>query len=364
MTILVVGAGYAGCVLAERIASQLGKRVTLMERRAELGGHAHDGYDAHGIFVHTYGPHIFHTHSEEVWNYLSQFTEWRSYEHRVLADLDGQRLPIPINRNTLNKLYHLNLQTDEEVERFYAQVREPISEPKNAEEQVLSRVGRDLYDKFFRHYTAKQWGCDPKELAPSVTARIPTRTSDDDRYFSDAHQAIPAAGYTALFKRMVDHPNIRLMLNQDFHTTQPHYDHLIYTGPIDAFFDYRFGRLPYRGLRFRSEYHPCDYVQEVAQINYPGTQPYTRITECKHLTGQQCRGTTITYEYPTEAAEEPFYPVLTPASLELLTRYQELAATLPNVTFCGRLAEFKYYNMDQVTERALTLFETELRFAL
>jgi UDP-galactopyranose mutase len=249
---LVVGAGFAGSVIAERLASQRNAKVLVIDRRNHVGGNAYDRYDSAGILIHQYGPHIFHTNSEKIYRYLSQFTEWRAYEHRVLAQVDGQLLPIPINRTTLNKLYGLSLATEEEVEQFLAARAQPIETIRTSEDVVLARVGRDLYEKFFRGYTTKQWGLSPKELDKSVTARVPTRANTDDRYFSDTYQVMPAGGYTRMFERMLRHPNIKVMLQTQWHEIREMipFRRVIYTGPIDEFFDYRFGRLRYRSLHF------------------------------------------------------------------------------------------------------------------
>ncbi len=353
---LIVGAGFAGCVLAERLAADAGKRVLIVDRRPHIGGNAYDYYNADGILVHKYGPHIFHTNSREVFEYLSRFTAWRPYEHRVLASVDGQLVPIPINLDTINRLYGLQLDSFQAA-AFLAERAEKIEHPRNAEEMVLSKVGRELYEKFFRNYTRKQWGLDPAELDPSVTARIPTRTNRDDRYFTDTYQAMPLHGYTRMFERMLDHPNIKVMLNTDYQEVMdciPHRE-LIYTGPIDEFFDFRFGKLPYRSLEFRFETHDRPRVQPVATINYPNEHAYTRVTEFKHLTGQRHHKTTVVYEYP-RAEGEPYYPVPRRENAELYKRYQELADATPGVYFVGRLATYKYYNMDQVVAQALTLY--------
>jgi UDP-galactopyranose mutase len=353
---LIVGAGFAGCVLAERLAADAGKRVLVVDRRPHIGGNAYDHYNEAGILVHRYGPHIFHTNSREVFEYLSRFTAWRPYEHRVLASVDGQLVPIPINLDTINRLYGLRLDSFQAA-AFLAERAEKIEHPRNAEEMVLSKVGRELYEKFFRNYTRKQWGLDPAELDASVTARIPTRTNRDDRYFTDTYQAMPLHGYTRMFERMLDHPNIKLMLNTDYREIAgciPHRE-LIYTGPIDEFFDFRFGKLPYRSLEFRFETHDTPRVQPVATINYPNEHAYTRVTEFKHLTGQRHHKTTVVYEYP-RAEGEPYYPVPRKENAELYKRYQELADATPGVHFVGRLATYKYYNMDQVVAQALTLY--------
>jgi UDP-galactopyranose mutase len=353
---LIVGAGFAGSVLAERLAADAGKRVLVVDKRAHIGGNAYDCYDDAGILVHRYGPHIFHTNSAEIFAYLSRFTEWRPYQHRVLASVDGQLLPIPINLDTVNRLYGLNLNSFQ-VESFFAERAERIDHVRTSEDVVVSKVGRDLYMKFFRGYTRKQWGLDPSELDASVTARVPTRTNRDDRYFEDRFQAMPLHGYTRMFERMLDHPNIKILLNTDYREIADviPYREMIYTGPIDAFFDYRYGRLPYRSLEFRFETLNVPLHQPVGTVNYPNEYDYTRITEFKHLTGQEHARTTIVYEYP-RAEGEPYYPVPRPENAELYKRYQALAEITPNVHFVGRLATYKYYNMDQVVAQALALY--------
>jgi UDP-galactopyranose mutase len=354
---LIVGAGFAGSVLAERLASQSGQRVLLIDRRPHIGGNAYDHYNQDGILIHRYGPHIFHTNSAQIVEYLSRFTRWRPYEHRVLAHVDQQLVPIPINLTTINRLYGLALGPDE-VEAFLAAKAEPVAQIRSSEDVVVSRVGRELYEKFFRGYTRKQWGIDPSELDKSVTSRVPTRTDADDRYFSDSFQSMPLHGYTHMFENMLDHPNIKIMLNTDFDEISGEilYDQLIFTGPIDEYFDYRFGELPYRSLRFEHKTLNQPNFQPVAVVNYPDeTVPYTRVTEYKHLTGQQHAKTSLTYEFPA-AKGDPYYPVPRPQNAELFRKYQKLADQTKRVHFVGRLATYRYYNMDQVVGQALALY--------
>jgi len=355
---LIVGAGFAGSVLAERLASQAGKRVLLIDRRSHAGGNAHDCHNDAGILVHPYGPHIFHTNSRQVFDYLSQFTAWRPYEHRVLATVDGKLVPIPINLTTINRLYGLSL-TSDEMAAFLAERAEKPDEVRTSEDVVIGTVGRELYEKFFRGYTRKQWGIDPSQLDKAVTARIPTRTNRDDRYFGDQFQAMPLLGYSRMFDRMLDHPNIKVLLNADFQEVRDEiaYDELIYTGPIDEYFDYRFGELPYRSLRFQHVTLNQERFQPCAVINYPAESvPYTRITEYKHLTGQAHASTSISYEYPCSGGD-PYYPVPRLENAALYRRYQALAEKEGNVTFVGRLATYRYYNMDQVVAQALAAFD-------
>lgn len=356
--VMVVGAGFAGAVMAERLATQLGKRVLVVDRRPHVAGNAYDHQDEAGILVHRYGPHIFHTNSGDVFDYLSNFTDWRPYEHRVLADVDGTLVPMPINRTTLNTLYGLDMTTEAEVEAFLASRAEPVETVRTSADVVISKVGRELYETFFQGYTRKQWGLDPSELDKSVTARVPTRTSSDDRYFADTFQAMPLEGYTRMFERMLDHPNIDLLLGVDYAEARAAYPHrhLVFTGPIDEYYGHRYGKLPYRSLHFRHETHDIEQFQPAAVVNYPSEQvPYTRITEYKYLTGQQADRTSITYEIPA-AEGDPYYPIPRPENEALFKRYEALAIAQTDVTFVGRLATYRYYNMDQVVGQALATF--------
>ena len=352
---LVVGAGFAGSVLAERLAAGSGKRVLVIDKRPHIAGNAHDHADAAGIMVHRYGPHIFHTNSDDVFAYLSRFTRWRPYEHRVLASVRDRLVPIPINRTTLNDLYGLDLADEAQAAAFLAARAEP-RDIRTSEDVVVAAVGRELYETFFQGYTRKQWGLDPSELDKAVTARVPTRTNTDDRYFQDKHQAMPAAGYTAMFAAMLDHPNITVETGVDFADCDVTADHIVYTGPIDEYFGHRFGALPYRSLEFRHETHDVEQFQPVAVVNYPAPDvPYTRITEYKQLTGQQAPRTSISYEIPS-AEGDPYYPIPRPENQALFRRYEALADALPDVSFVGRLATYRYYNMDQVVGQALATY--------
>jgi UDP-galactopyranose mutase len=354
---LVVGAGFSGSVIAERIASQLGKKVLVVDRRNHIGGNAYDRYDESGILVHKYGPHIFHTNSRDVFEYLSRFTEWRSYEHRVLASVDGQLVPIPINLDTINKLYGLNL-TSFQIPEFYASLAEPKEYIRTSEDVVVSKVGRELYEKFFRNYTRKQWGLDPSELDKSVISRIPTRTNRDDRYFTDTYQAMPLHGFTRMFENMLNHPNIKVMLNTDYREIEKAIPcrEMVYTGPVDEYFDLRYGKLPYRSLEFKHETHNKQVFQPAPVVNYPNEHLYTRITEFKYLTGQEHAKTSIVYEFP-RAEGDPYYPVPRPENAEIYKKYKALADATPGVYFVGRLATYKYYNMDQCVAQALTIYK-------
>ena len=355
---LVVGAGFAGSVIAERLASQHDAHVLVVDRRPHVGGNAYDHLDEAGVLIHQYGPHIFHTNSDEIVDYLSQFTQWRPYEHKVLAEVRGQLVPIPINRTTLNMLFGLDLKTDEEAAAYLASRAETVEEIRTSEDVVINAVGRELYELFFQGYTRKQWGIDPSGLDKAVTARIPTRTNTDDRYFGDKHQIMPKHGYTAMFNRMLDHPNIDVLLSTDYKDIVDEIDpgHVVFTGPIDEYFGFRYGKLPYRSLRFEHKVVDQGRYQPVAVVNYPDPQvPYTRITEYKHLTGQTHAKTSITYEYPS-AEGDPYYPIPRAENQALFKKYEALADSTPGVTFVGRLATYRYYNMDQVVGQALSTF--------
>lgn len=352
--VLIVGAGFAGSVCAERMAAH-GHRVLLIDRRPHVGGNAFDSDDAHGIRIHRYGPHIFHTNSARVFDYLSRFTKWCPYEHRVLADIGGTYLPFPINRTTVNQLYGLALD-EAGVEGFLDGIRTRRDPEKTAEDVVLNAVGPELCDRFFRGYTRKQWGLDLTELGPEVTRRIKVRVNDDDRYFTDRYQSMPANGFTAMFERMLDHRNIEVRTATDFAEVKRTvtWDRLIYTGPIDGYFDRCFGKLPYRSIRFDHEHiGDREQYQPVGTVNYPGDEPFTRITEFKHLTGEKAAGTSIVREYPQDEGE-PYYPVPRPANDALYRRYQALGDAETGVTFVGRLAQYRYYNMDQAVAAALS----------
>lgn len=354
LDVLVVGAGFSGAVVAERLADH-GLQVLVIDRRPHVGGNAYDRLDAHGVLIHPYGPHIFHTNGERIVDYLSRFTAWRPYEHRVLATVRSLQVPIPINIDTVNALYGLSLD-ETSIRAFYERVREPRDPIVTSEDLVLDAVGRDLYETFFRNYTRKQWGLDPSELSASVAARIPTRCNRDDRYFTDTFQKMPADGYTRMFERLLDHPNIRVETGVDFLERRGRFRarHTVFTGPLDAWFGYCFGRLPYRSLHFEHEHLPgVERMQRVGTVNYPNDHAFTRITEFKHLTGQRHTGTSIVREYPQDEGD-PYYPVPRPGNDALFRRYDALAAAETDVTFVGRLAQYRYYNMDQCVGAALT----------
>jgi UDP-galactopyranose mutase len=330
--------------------------VLIIDKRPHIGGNAYDFYNDDGVLIHKYGPHIFHTNSKKVFDYLSRFTAWRPYEHRVQASVDGQLVPMPINVDTLNRLYGLTLNCNQ-VDTFLASLAERKHPILTSEDVVVNRVGRELYTKFFRNYTRKQWGLDPSELDASVTARVPVRTSRDDRYFTDQYQAMPLHGYTRMFEKMLDHPNISVLLHTDYSDIKDEvsFRELIFTGPVDEYFDYCYGKLPYRSLRFDHQTHDCPIFQPAAVINYPNEHAYTRVTEFKYLTGQVHPKTSVVYEYPMSDGD-PYYPIPQPQNAELYAQYKSLADAVPDVHFAGRLATYKYYNMDQVVGQALALF--------
>jgi UDP-galactopyranose mutase len=351
--VLVVGAGFSGAVVAERLADR-NLEVLVIDRRPHIGGNAYDTRDRYGVLIHPYGPHIFHTNAQRIADHLTQFTQWRHYEHRVLAKVGSQLLPIPINIDTVNCLYGLDL-TESTIQAFYDSVREPRTPARSSEDVVLNAVGHDLYEKFFRGYTRKQWGLDPSELAASVAARIPTRTNRDDRYFTDSFQFMPKEGYTRMFERMLDQPNIRVETGMDYfdmrHRVRAR--HTVYTGPIDAYFAYCYGKLPYRSLRFEHQHYvDVKQHQQVGTVNYPNDYEYTRITEFKHLTGEHHAGTSIVREYP-QSEGDPYYPVPRAENEALFKRYEALAKKERHVSFVGRLAQYRYYNMDQCVGAAL-----------
>lgn len=356
-TILVVGAGFSGAVVARELA-EAGLQVLVIDKRDHVGGNAHDRPDAHGVLVHPYGPHIFHTNAARIFDYLSRFTRWRPYEHRVLASVDGMLVPVPINIDTVNRLYGLDLDEDS-IQGFFDRVREPRDPIATSEDVVVNAVGYDLYRKFFQGYTRKQWGLDPSQLAASVAARVPVRTNRDDRYFTDRYQYMPAEGYTRMFERMLDHPGITVETGVDYFAQRDRLQarHTVYTGPIDAYFGHCYGPLPYRSLRFEHEHLPdTAQYQPVGTVNHPNEHDYTRITEFRHLTGQEHAGTSIVREYPQDEGE-PYYPVPRPQNEALFKRYESLALQERDATFVGRLAQYRYYNMDQCVGAALKAAE-------
>jgi UDP-galactopyranose mutase len=375
---VIIGAGYAGSVLAERIASQLGKKVLLIERRNHIGGNCYDFKDDNNILVHKYGPHIFHTDNKEVWDYLCQFTEWDNYHHEVLAMVDGKKVPIPFNLNTLHEVFPKALAEKIEVkllEKYAYNSKVPILELQKTEDAELKFLADFIYEKVFVHYTSKQWGMKPEEIDPSVTARVPVFIGRDNRYFNDRYQAMPRAGFTKMFERMLDHPNIKLMLNTDFKDVCALKDgnfqllgndfagKVIFTGCVDELFSYEFAPLPYRTINMKFESVDAERYQEAATINYPSNYDYLRITEFKYLHPCHSPRTTILKEYPEEykaGVNTPYYPVFTNDCRSMYTKYRERAEKVPGLILVGRLAEYKYYDMDDMVARALEVFDTRI----
>ncbi len=353
---LIVGAGWSGAVLAERLSS-IGKKILVIDKRDHIGGNCFDVLNEKGILIHRYGPHYFRTSSFRIMEYLSNFTSWILHRYKVKANINGKLYTLPINRNTLNQFFGINLKTDEETKKFLESKKEKIKIPKNAEEQVLALVGKEIYESFFKNYTIKQWGIHPKKLDPSITARIPIRTNTNDDYINEIFQGMPKKGYNEIFKKLLK--NVDLKLNTDFEDIKDKIDYknIIYTGRIDEFFGFKFGKLPYRSINFKFETYPKEFYQEVAQINYPNEQDFTRIVEIKHVTKQKSKWTTISKEYPCEG-NEPFYPIINDKNKKLYQQYRKEADKLDNVYFVGRLAQYKYLNMDHVIKGALDLFES------
>ena len=353
---LIVGGGCAGCTLAERIATQLDKRVVLVDKRHHIGGNAYDYYNEDGILVQKYGPHIFHSNSEVVWKYLSQYTEWNKYVHRVMAKVNGKDVFLPLNLVTMEQLYDRKF-TKHSLCRFLETRRSKIDKISNARDVVVSQVGEELYELFFKNYSKKQWGVHPHELDPQVTQRLPLRFNRDTRYFTDKYQGIPKDGYTQMFEQMLDNGNIHLLLGVDFKDIMHSitFDNLIFTGPIDYFFDHVYGKLPYRSLTFEFKTLNVEQYQDVAVVNYPNDYDFTRITEFKHFYYQKHAQTTICREYP-QAEGDPYYPIPTPDNHKLYQHYQQEAQKLQGVHFVGRLAQYSYLNMDHVVLLALQLF--------
>ena len=357
---LIVGAGFAGAVLAERLASQLNRRCLVVDRRDHIGGNAYDFYDQAGVLLHQYGPHYFRTNSERIRAYLGQFTEWVPTAYKVLSWTDGRYWQFPINLNTFEQLVG-RPSNSEEMATTLEKWRVPIEHPRNSEEVIISQVGRALYEKFFQNYTRKQWRRDPSELDAAVCGRIPIRTNRDDSYVSDRFQEMPRDGYTAMFERMLAHPNIEVRLRTDYRgaRTQIPHKHLVYTGPVDEYFNHCHGPLPYRSLRFEPETIEKEFYQPAVQVNYPNDFEYTRVLEIKHITGQKLPVTTIVREYPQDygPGREPYYPLPAPDARELYKKYEAMAETEKNVSFVGRMATYRYYNMDQVVGMSLAEFE-------
>ena len=357
---VVVGAGLAGITIAERIATQLHENVLIIEKRDHIGGNVYDRYNEAGILVQMYGPHTFHTNDKEVFDYICQYTKWHDYQHRVLSYVDGRFVPLPISLETINQLYNLNL-SETEMEDFINSRRVPVAQINNSEDVVLSQAGRDIYEKFFKNFTIKQWGVSPAELDKSVIGRIPFRKNRDTRYFTDQYQGNPQGGFTQMCQNMLRHPEISILLNTDYKKIiqDISYETMIYTGPIDYYFDYSLGRLRYRSIRFQFETYDCESFQPAASTRWPNDYDYTRITEFKKMTGQKSDKTTILKEIPC-FGEERYYPYPTKEWKDLAAQYREMAAKESNVIFLGRLAEYRYYDMDDVIRRALDVFRLQI----
>lgn len=365
---VIVGLGFAGAVLAERLA-KAGNSILAIEKRNHLGGNAYDFYDEAGILVHKYGPHIFHTNSKEVWGYLSLFTEWLPYEHRVLARIDEKNFTLPVNLSTLYELFtdRFARNLESKLINFYGSgARVPVLELRKSHDPDLKKLAEVVYEKVYLNYSLKQWGVSPEVLDSQVTERVPIWVDRDNRYFKDEFQGMPKLGHTNLFEKMLDHPNIEIIFNKDYRDliNQTKFEKLIYTGPIDYFFDYKYGRLPYRSMRFEFETLNQEWFQEVAVVNYTGKEPFTRVTEFKHLSDQKNPKTTVLMEFPEEHDPDknvPCYPIPRKDNFELYQRYKAEADKQESVTFVGRLAEYRYYNMDEVVGRALRVFGDLLR---
>lgn len=358
---VVVGAGLAGLTVAERIASEKNEKVLLVEKRSHIGGNVYDSYNEDGILIHNYGPHIFHTNDKEVYEYLSRFTKWNDFWHRVLTQVDGNLIPMPITLETINQLYNMSL-TPEEMKKFIDTLAVPVEEIKTSRDVALSKVGEEIYQKFFENYTKKQWGVDPAEIDTSVISRIPLRYNRDTRYFTDKYQGMPRHGYTKMCEAMAVNSNIKILLNTDFEEIRNEitWDTLVYTGPADEYYGYRHGKLKYRSIDFVFETYDCESYQEAPVVNYPNDYDFTRITEFKKMTWQESRKTTILKEYP-QAEGEPYYPFPTADCKAQYALYQAEMEKEKNVYFLGRLAEYRYYNMDAVVRSALNLYNEKLK---
>jgi UDP-galactopyranose mutase len=359
--ILIVGAGLSGATLAEHFARICNRKVLVIDKRDHIGGNVYDYVDEEtGIRVGKYGIHMFHTNDEEVWNYLQRFGLWKRFDHKVLSHVDGQYVPVPVNINTVNLLCNETLQTEEDMNTWLDKHQVPCERPQTSEDIALARVGKPLYERLFRPYTLKQWNKDPSELDASVLARIPVRTNFDDRYFTDKYQALPVNGYTSIVANMLNHPNITIRLNTSWEDIKHHtqFSILIFTGPIDQYFaDSGLPPLEYRSLDFQWETHKLSgFYQPGIQVNYPGKEvPYTRIVEYKHLLNQKSEYTIITKETSSDIGE-PYYPVPNKKNQDLYEQYRKLAESTPSVHFIGRLASYKYFNMDQAIRNAMDYF--------
>ena len=357
--VVVVGCGLAGAVLAERFANELNKKVLIIEKREHIAGNLYDHYNNNGILIHKYGPHIFRTDKEKIWSYLSNFTDWNYYEHKVVSNVKGFEVPFPINLDTNNILFNESLTQDEFSEKLAS--FKFTETPRNAEEAIINQVGEYLYEVFFKNYTIKQWGKNPADLDAETVARVPVKLDRENRYFSHKYQGIPKNGYTKMIEGMLSSSNISIMTNTDYKDIidSINYENLIYTGPLDYFFDYKFGELEYRSLKFEEKTYDKETFQSHSVVNYPNNYDFTRITEYKKLTGQEHHKTTVHYEYPEafdKNKNEPYYPILDKTNKPLKEKYLEEAGKLKNVLFVGRLAEYRYYAMDEVVEDCLKVF--------
>lgn len=378
---IIIGSGLTGAVLAERIASVLNEKVLVIEKRMQPGGNCYDCRTDAGINVHRYGPHIFHTDYKDVYDYLSNFTDWRIYHHKVLGFIDGKYVPIPFNLNSLHMLFPEALAErieDKLISRYGYNAKVPILKLKEEQDGELRFLSDYVYEKVFLHYTEKQWGLKPDEIDANVTARVPVCISKDDRYFADRYQAVPARGYADMFKNMLSHPNIKLMLKTDskevlrldldskkiYFLGQEFTGNVIFTGMTDELFGYRFGYLPYRSLDLEFETAGTDFFQQAAVVNYPNDYDFTRITEFKHMHPSNSSETVILKEYPKPydpGRDIPYYPVFTEDNVSLYGKYQDLAQGFKNLILVGRLAEYRYYDMDDAVKRALEVFEERIR---
>jgi len=378
---IIVGAGFAGSVIAERVANVLNQKVLIIEKRKHIGGNCYDYKNENNIIIHKYGPHLFHTDYKEVFDYLSNFTDWRIYHHKVLAFVDGKKVPLPFNLNSIYEVFPQEFAKRLEVrliEKYGYGAKIPILELLKEEDQDLKFLANYVYEKIYKNYTMKQWGLKPEEISPQVTARVPIYVSRDNRYFTDKYQAIPKDGYTKIFERMLNHPNIKIMLNTDFKEVisidfenkkiyflgQEFKGKLIFTGMIDELFNFKYGFLPYRSLDLRFETIEQEYYQEAPVVNYPNDYDFTRITEFKHIHPVKSDKTTILKEYPKAYqpnVDIPYYPVFTKENQELYNKYKEEADKFENLVLVGRLAEYRYYDMDDVVKRALEVFEERIR---
>ncbi len=370
---IIIGSGFAGAVVANKMAKE-GKKVLIIEKRNHIGGNCYDTLDEHGVLIHQYGPHIFHTNNEEVYEYLSQFTKWYDYSHEVVANLNGMYIPVPFNLNTLKKVYDAK-KADELEEKLIREygfgTRVPILKLRENKDEDIRAIADFVYENIFLKYTMKQWGQTPEQVDPAVTARVPVLISNDNRYFQDKYQGMPLDGFTPMFDKMLENPNITIMLSQDakdimefrndgiYYENQRFNGQIIYTGALDELFDCKYGRLPYRTLKFDFSFLKQDEYQPRAVVNYTVSEDFTRITEFKKLTGQQVNGTTIMKEYPmayTGAKDEtPYYAIMNESNKAIYEKYVNLVSEYKNFHLLGRLAEYKYYNIDGIVEKALNL---------